>query len=352
MTSARLIRVPGKGPEAATNPFTKHSLLGSSAELEEHAVLQQPLFGSVCLLGEATVWYGTYNTGKTIILFHLIDDAVRLKRIAPCNIIYVNADDSTAGLAEKARLFDDLGAHMVAPGYKGFRTETLVVRMQEIVASGSARSVVIIVDTLKKFVDVMDKKSVRTFTSLIRQFVMVGGTFLALAHTNKRLGADGKPVPEGTADVLSDFDCGYLMAATGEVVTTGERVVEFTCVKSRGRAAQMAQYAYDPDPDLGYTKRLSSVRAIDPNENVERVGDDPDEPYIIEHVELCITHGSRTKMAILKTTWMATKVSRRTVLDVLEKYTGDDPQTHRWNYARREHGRMEYFLLVPPSDGG
>ena len=352
MKSARYIRVPGKGPNAATNPMNKHSLLGSADELKKYAVAQLLLLGSICLLGEATVWYGKYNTGKTIILLHLIDDAVRSKRIDPSNIYYVNADDSTPGLAEKARLFDDLGAHMLAPGHKDFNTNTLIIRMEEMIASDSARGVFIVVDTLKKFVDVMDKKSVRAFTSLIRRFAMRGGTFLALAHTNKRDGPDGKPIPEGTADILSDFDCGYLLAPAGEVKSTGERVVEFTCVKSRGRAAQMAQYAYDPDPDLSYTERLCSVREVDPNDEVERVADNPEESYIIENIELCIRHGSLTKMAILKTAWMATKVSRRTVLGVLEQYTGDDPKTHRWNYARREHGRMEYFLLTPPSDGG
>ncbi len=70
-------------------------------------------------------------------------------------------------------------------------------------------------------------------------------------------------MPEGTADVLSDFDCGYLLDIAGEDKATGERAVEFTCVKSRGRAASNAYYVYDPDPSLSYTERLCSIREVD-----------------------------------------------------------------------------------------
>jgi len=350
--SARLIRIAGKGPKRKPNLFIPYSLLGAGDELHRYAVEQTPLLGSICLGGEATVIYGTYNSGKTLITLHLIHDAVRQDRIDPSYFVYANADDSSGGLAAKARLLDDLGVHMIAPGFRGFTTNALLLRMEEMIESDSAEGVFIVVDTLKKFVDVMDKKSVRAFTSLIRRFVMKRGTFLALAHTNKRPGSDGKPIPEGTADILSDFDCGYLLESVGEIASTGERVVEFTCVKSRGRAARMARYAYDPDPDLPYAERLCTVREVDLNDEVGQSDNHPTEADIIETIEQCIKHGTTTKMAIATTTRLALNVSRRVALKVLENHTGSDPATHRWNYARRDHGRMEYFVLKPASDGG
>jgi len=197
----------------------------------------------------------------------------------------------------------------------------------------------------------MDKKASRAFTSAVRQFVSKGGTFLALAHTNKRTDKNGKPVPEGTADILSDFDCGYLLDIAGEDKGTGELAIEFTCVKSRGRAASKAYYVYDPDPALTYTERLCSILEVDAadDEYGERFTPTNDEAAIIEAIELCLKHGTVTKMDIASLAAKPTRSSRRAVLKVLEQYTGDDPKLHRWNFTRREHGRMVYALLASPA---
>ncbi len=185
------LREPSKG-----NPLLKYSLTGSATELAKKAVEQKPLLGNVCLIGEATVWYAKYGTGKTALLLHLATEAIQDKRIRPEDVIVVNADDSSFGLVEKVRLFEDLGAHMLAPGHKGFEVGILVTIMEEMITADMAQGVFVAIDTLKRFVDVMDKKASRAFTSTVRRFVSKGGTFLALAHTNKRTDKDGKPVPE------------------------------------------------------------------------------------------------------------------------------------------------------------
>ena len=338
-------REPGKG-----NPLLKYSLTGSATELAKKAVEQKPLLGNVCPIGEATVWYAKYNTGKTVLLLHLLMEAIQAKRIRPENVIVVNADDSSFGLVEKVRLFEDLGAHMLAPGHKGFEVRMLVTSMEKMITTDTARGVFIAIDTLKRFVDVMDKKASRAFTSAVRQFVSKGGTFLALAHTNKRTDKDGKPVPEGTADILSDFDCGYLLDIAGEDKRTGEIAVEFTCETSRARAASKAYYVYDPDQDLTYTERLCSIREVDAadDEYGERFTPTNDEAAIIEAIRQCLKHGTVTKMDIASLAAKATRSSRRAVLKVLEQSTGDDPQLHRWNFTRREHGRMVYAPLASP----
>lgn len=338
-------------PHKATpppNPLLKYSLLGSAEELEKQALEQKPLLGKLCLSGEATVWYAKFGTGKTALMLHLLIEAIQCRRIFPHNVMVVNADDSSFGLAEKVRLLQDLGAHMLAPGHKGFEVGALIRTMEEMVSADTAHGVFIAIDTLKKFVDVMDKRAVRAFTSAVRRFVSKGGTFLALAHTNKQTDKNGKPVPEGTADVLSDFDCAYVLDTTGDIKRTGERGIEFACVKSRGRAALNAYYVYDPDPDISYTERLCTIREVEADD--EDYGEhfspnDEDEASIIEAIGLCIKHGTVTKMNIARGAAMPTGASRRTVLRVLDQYTGDDPQTHRWNYTRKEHGRMVYALL-------
>jgi len=346
-----ILRVPGRG----LNPLTKYSLLGSAAELEKHALEQKPLLGSICLTGEATVWYAKFGTGKTLLCLHLTIEAIQDGRIAAGDVFYINADDSSAGLAQKVKLLQDYGVNVLAPGHRGFRANMLVEKMKEMIDTGSANGVFLIFDTLKRYVDVMSKAAVAAFTEVIRQFVMKRGTVLALAHTNKRPGSDGKPIPEGTGDVLNDFDCGYLLDTVGEEKETHYPIVEFSRQKSRGPAASKAYYVYDPEAGLKYTERLASIREVSPED--DKFGDrfsfdNTEESDIIFGIEQCLEHGTVTKMDIIRTTAMATKTSRRTALKVLENYTGDDPELHRWNFTVREHGRMVYAPLVPASDAG
>lgn len=332
--------------DTAPNALTKHSLLGSAAQLEKYALEQKPLLGNICLTGEATVWFGRYGRGKTLFLLYLLHQAIEDGRIEAHNVFYINADDSGAGLAQKVRLCQDYGMHVLSPGHRGFSSSMIRQKMRELIEADQARGVFIALDTLKRFSDPMEKRAAREFTEVVREFVLRGGTLLALAHTNKNPGRDGKPVPEGTADILNDFDCAYLLDDAGEVKGTGETVVEFNREKSRGSVAIKARYAYDPDPTLSYVERLCTVRKVEDDDEFYRPPVSEEEVDIVLSIEMAIMHGPATKMAIARTTAKALRhVSARAALNVLEKYTGDDPAVHRWNYTVQEHGRMVYALL-------
>jgi hypothetical protein len=345
------LRVPTKEP-TSPNALAKYSLLGSAARLEELALDLKPLLGSICLMGEATVWFGKYGLGKTLFFLHLLMEAVTNGRIRAGDVYYINADDSAQGLAQKVRLCEEYGIHVLSPGHKGFRANMLMEKMTELILADQARGAFVILDTLKKYVDPMSKTATRGFTEVVREFVLRGGTVLALAHTNKRLGPDGKPVPEGTADILNDFDCAYLLDHGGEVKGTNEKVVVFTREKSRGPTALTATYAYDPDPHLSYTERLCTIREVSDDHDCAAAPISEEEADIIEAIEMCIMHGPVTKMDIARTTAKSLRhVSARAALNVLEKFTGDDPSQHRWNYERREHGRMVFSLHPDPERG-
>ncbi|WP_153131422.1 hypothetical protein [Dechloromonas hortensis] len=105
--------------------------------------------------------------------------------------------------------------------------------MNEMVASDQAKGVIVILDTIKKFTDLMDKTKASQFTKVIRQFVMKGGTVIGMAHTNKKLGANGKPIYGGTSDIVDDFDCAYTIA-TEECSNPAEKIVVFDNIKRRG----------------------------------------------------------------------------------------------------------------------
>jgi hypothetical protein len=226
--------------------------------------------------------------------------------------------------------------------------------MLELIRLDQCAGKLIVLDTLKKFTDLMDKKASRYFNEVVRQFVLKGGTVVALAHVNKRPDAQGRPIPEGTGDVLNDFDCGYLLDDYG-VTKDGWRVVRFEREKNRGKSTLEARYVYDPKPDLDYLVRLHSVSEVDLNDDSYCVTPivDGEEQSIIDAIESAIKHGGEGcgKMEIVRTVCLARDVSRRAALRLLEQYTGDDPKLHRWTFKRLERGRMQYSLLDCPEDG-
>lgn len=66
---------------------------------------------------------------------------------------------------------------------------------------------VFIIDTLKKFVDLMSKGSVKEFFALCRKLTGKGATVVLLGHANKyRSKPDGHLIAEGVGDVRSDTD--------------------------------------------------------------------------------------------------------------------------------------------------
>jgi hypothetical protein len=350
MKSPRLL-VPAKG---TTNPLTKHSLLGSASKLREHAALQKPLLGRVCLSGQFTIWFGRFGRGKSLLFYFLLIEAIQDHRIQPASVFIINADDNSAGLADKAEITDDLGVNVLVPGYKEFSAAILLDLMLEVIERGAAQDTFVILDTLKKFVDVMDKKAIRAFNIVFRNFVMAGGTLLALAHTNKRTGADGKPVPEGAGDLSSDIDCSFILDQASKDGDE-ETVIKFTVEKNRGGGvAREEYYAFDPNPDLTYAERLASVRKIDPEDDryAAMLDETSDEDLVIANIETCFEHGIVTKMEIVRMAGLASQVSRRVVLGILEKYTGDDPAAHRWNFTVREHGRKVYAPLAGRTEVG
>lgn len=74
----------------------------------------------------------------------------------------------------------------VNPLTHGKGPEVLVDTLKEFVAIGERLDdAVFILDTLKKFIDMLDKKSVKPFYSLLRQLTALGATIILLGHANK-----------------------------------------------------------------------------------------------------------------------------------------------------------------------
>jgi hypothetical protein len=336
-------------PVVAT-PLAAYSLRGQATTFEESMVEATPILGDLCLAGQSTVWYAAPNAGKTLIALKLLVEAIRGQRIAPGNAYYINADDGNEGFATKLRILDDLGAHTLAPGFAGFKAADLAGLLREMAETNTAAGTIIIVDTLKKFADLMHKKEASAFGDAARQYVMRGGTLLGLAHVNKNPGANGKPSYAGVADIVQDADAAYMMSALEDVGDGQERVVEFQTFKLRGPGVGKVAYAYAADAGLSYHERLASVRVVDPKlfEEFERFQAEKSDAHILVAIASCISDGIVQKMALAKAAAGRAHVSERAVIRALEAYTGDDLEKDRWTYVVRERGAKVFELLAKP----
>jgi len=107
--------------------------------------------------------------------------------------------------------------------------------------NGVASGTVFIFDTLKKFVNVMNKEKQSEFYKLMRRYVMSGGTVLTLGHCNKNPDENGKPVVAGTQDISDDVDALYVIDVIEGADST---VVEIEKRKNRGMGVEVAYYTF------------------------------------------------------------------------------------------------------------
>jgi hypothetical protein len=334
---------------AAPNPLRAYSLRGESADFLLRATEAKPLLADLCLSGQVTVWYAAPNTGKTLIALNLLTDAVTERRIDPDRVYYINADDGSEGMANKLQLMDDLGVHTLTPGFKDFTPNQLAPKLHQMAQRDEAKGVFVLVDTAKKFADLMDKKHSAAFGTACRQVAMHGGAVLSLAHTTKAPNADGSPRFSGTTDVVEDADAAYTIQLLNDDTATGERTVEFRCFKRRGDNAMSAAYAYAGENGLGYAERLSSVRAVDPQavDEFKRQEAERTDEELIQVIASCILDGIAVKMPLGREAAIRSGVSTRHAYKVIERYTGTDPAQHRWNFSRQAHGKQVFALLLP-----
>ncbi|CCW16594.1 hypothetical protein EBBID32_9310 [Sphingobium indicum BiD32] len=325
--------------ELVDTPLANMSVRGSASSFEERALKMHPLLGNVAMLGQATVWYAPPNSGKTLIALALLLEAVRAGHVLAGNAYYLNADDNGNGIAEKSRLLDDAGVHTLIPGEKGFEPYMLAGQLDEMAAEDRCRGVVIIIDTIKKFVDLMEKRQTATFASSIRRFTQKGGTCLSLAHTRKNPSANGKAVYGGTTDLLEDSDAVYLLSEAVDVDATGEKVVKFESKKRRGGGAEEA-YAFAANPE-SYDELLASVRLVDADQ-MERIvanAQVADDQTVVDMVRICMAEGIDKKMFLAVAVAERLKISRRAAVQVIERY-----EDHLWTYTVQARGAKVYRL--------
>lgn len=340
--------------EEGGTPLDQFSLLGRSELLLSALVANVYVLGRLAQLGQATFFFAAPGTGKTLITLFLLLECLRLGRISGRKTYYFNMDDNPAGLFAKQQFADEYGFHMIAEGYRGFRVSALLQMLDRMAQDGSAKNTIIILDTVKKFVNVMDKRDCSLFMAAVRRFVMKGGTVIGLAHTNKKPGDDGKSIYAGVSDIRDDADCAYVIDQVEGGAETNERFVTCRNIKPRGNNALSATYAYTLNRDLPYADILLSVREVEPGRvpKPKSGSNGASEASVIDVIKACIAEGFCTKMKLAVEAARRAGVSRAYAAEVMDRQAGEDPLQHSWCFTPGgPRGAYVYRLLArPPAD--
>ena len=118
---------------------------------------------------------------------------------------------------------------------------------------------VVFLDTLKKFVDVISKHEAERLYKKLRAITVSGGTVVALGHTNKYKDSDGQLIYEGTGDLKSDVDIMMYLYPTKE---SNRLVVSTEFEKERARVKPHT-FSVDEDRVVSLEGEYLNVREVE-----------------------------------------------------------------------------------------
>ena len=334
--------------ESALQLLRNYSSTGRSQEMEKKMLDDKFVLKDIALLGDWTMIYAGPGTGKTLIVLWLLREAIEAGDIDGCDVFYANCDDNYRGGTEKLKIAEQCGFEMLLPNELGFDASILMKTLKDMTQQGGAIGTVLILDTIKKFTDLMSKQESTAFGKLARAYVMAGGTLIALGHVGKHKNIDGKSVYAGTSDLRDDADCCYIIEHIDKEPTWEGDVhtVVFENNKARGDVKDQVTFKYVKQAKAGYMNLFNSVTRVS-DENASFVtgeararAEERADADVIQEISDAIRNGAGSKSAIQD----AVSYSRRRVDEVLETYAG-----RLWNKTVGGHNKFIFKLNEAPA---
>jgi len=332
------------------------SITGQSTELKRKMLSDVFIMDRIAILGQWTSIYAAPGTGKTLLTLWMLRDQISKGLIDGDQVFYVNADDNYKGMTEKLEIAEKFGLQVLVPNFNGFSVDQMVPLMISLAKSGQAHGVIFVLDTLKKFTNLMDKRTSSEFGNTARQFVTAGGSLIVLAHTNKHKDVEGKGIYSGTSDIVDDSDCGFIIDKLDESDEFGGKktTVEFSNIKSRGDVASMLGFTYSTGGQ-SYSDLLDSVIRIDEKSLEGSKREIVIEKLLARDVDfitavcLAISEGVRSKDMLVKEVKKRTAETTARVKSVIENRTGRDYALgQRWSVTQGENNAQIFSALPTP----
>ena len=319
------------------------------------------ILGEFALLGQITNFYAGPNTGKTLTTLKLLIDAVKDRSIKGEDVFYINSDDTYNGLVTKTELVNEYGINMLAPGHGGFERVHVEEILKSMTSTDTAKGKIIIIDTLKKFSDLMDKKASSNFMEILRQFVSKGGSAILLAHINKKRDDEGKPIFQGTTDSVDDADCCYTIDCIESDtrndyngLETTRKSIMFENFKARGDVKQKHTYSYEIIKGQPYSAIINSFKSLDENDALRLKEQQRIDGLIednIDHIECVldgIKIGENQKIQLLERLVENQAISKAAARKVLDIHEGDErSKGHYWKCIKGGEKNVKLYSELP-----
>ena len=346
-----------KSATSAKTPFEKLKELSATNRIDEmksNLENEYYVMDGMALDGQITLFYAKPNTGKTLIFMKLLIDGIEANKIKAADILYINADDGYRGLCTKTEIALQYGFEMIAPAEAGIAPADIITLLDEMANTNDAKGKIIVLDTLKKFADMMSKRDQANLYMVLRRLVAKNATVIIAGHANKHLDKDGNLVYEGTSDTMNDVDCAYSIYLMTE--PSGDVVVEFRREKSRGDNIYKASYGYGREVGISYINLIDSVHKLEDSQ-AEKAAALGDQKLIMERYEseiLFITDALKkgelnqsallAKLKGLNGEDIACEVSVRTLKSALQVLTNI-----LWTSSRDKHNNASIYKLIQKS---
>jgi len=195
------------------------------------------IWGKFLYQGHFCVICSAPNAGKSTLARKIAADLSR----HGFDVAYINVDASGSDIKAHHEEAKHYGYRVIAPDlHVGSSVVDVTKGLEELAKSGADFSqLVLILDTLKKFVDVIQKSQSKKFYATLRSLTTKGATVLVLSHTNKYSDSEGKPVFEGTADLRADVDELVYLVST-KTADDSDLLISATIDKRKSDAEKMS----------------------------------------------------------------------------------------------------------------
>ncbi len=277
------------------------------------------------------------NGGKTTLMVHIAGDMAR----QGYRVMYINADASASDIKDYKHHAMEYGYALINPDLTNGTTDKVTEELRLIsLAEGDFSKVVIILDTLKKFGDMMNKAKLKQFNSLLRTLTAKGITVICLAHTNKHDDKDGKPIFEGTGDIRNDFDeLIYLIPIKNPDGTT-----TVSTLKDKTRAAiQDESFIITADREVKLLEHHIDTLAI--NEWQRNLADDePVIQFIVENISPISKTATELRTIAINNN---IKYSRNRIDSVLKRYCAGNSPDPKWTASPASTIGFKYCVIDP-----
>ena len=293
------------------------------------------IFEGLIFHPKVTAWVAQPGAGKTAMATKA---AAHIASIG-YEVLYFQADAGLSDLKHYVRHAEESGYQLLSNLRVG---DSVLGEIIEGLAEGNLGSerdlsnVVMFIDTLKKFCNVINKDS-KEFYKLVRAISVRGGSVIMLGHCNKHKDSNGNLIYEGTGDLKADID---VLTYWYEVDEGSNKRVSSQHDKDR---APLSDRTFLIDKK---TREVTLVDFEDVRERLDNERQEEDDKEVITFIQNCFIDRPIKQGDLVKQCADDRRGGRNSILKILERYEGKHWERRRVSGSNA----IEYFPIgsAPP----